>query len=310
MQKNLKWLRWYVVIKKNVIFVVFCFMVLYLCACGNTNEEIWNIEQYEGREDIISIEKLDLETMVTEGVEVSTYKVMYQCDDCTVVSYLSVPDACLEEQQAYPCIIYNRGGNREYGSNKPEDIAYLAETSGKIIFATQYRGVDGGTGKEEFGGADLQDVLKLIDFCEEFSFVDMEQLYMMGVSRGGMMTYMAVREDSRIKKAIVISGLADSFMSYEEREDMQKVFIELIRQTPKSDPEAYEKRSATLWADEIKCPILIIHSKLDEKVSYNQAEKMVNALETSKKEYKFVSYEDNVHGLHAEDFQIIMDWCQ
>ena len=121
---------------------------------------------------------------------------------------------------------------------------------------------------------------------------------------------MAVREDSRIKKAIAISGLADSFMSYEERKDMQKVFIELIRQTPKSKPEAYEKRSATLWADEIKCPILIIHSTLDEKVSYKQAEKMVNALETSKKEYKFVSYEDNVHGLHAEDFQIIMDWCQ
>ena len=121
---------------------------------------------------------------------------------------------------------------------------------------------------------------------------------------------MAVREDSRIKKAIAISGLADSFMSYEERKDMQKVFIELIRETPKSNPEAYEKRSATLWADEIKCPILIIHSKLDEKVSYKQAEKMVNALETSKKEYKFVSYENNVHGLHAEDFQIIMDWCQ
>ena len=297
-------------IKKNIIFVVLCVLLLYLCACGNTNEEIWNMEQYEGIEDIISIEKLDLEAMVTEGVEVSTYRVKYQCDDCEVVSYLSVPNACLEERQAYPCIIYNRGGNREYGSNKPEDIAYLAETSGKIIFATQYRGVDGGTGTEEYGGADLRDVLKLIDFCEDFRFVDMEQLYMMGVSRGGMMTYMAVREDSRIKKAIVISGLADSFMSYEEREDMQKIFIELIKQTPKSNPEAYEKRSATLWADEIKCPILIIHSKLDEKVSYKQAEKMVNALETAKKEYKFVSYEDNVHGLHAEDFQIIMDWCQ
>ena len=297
--------------KKKFVFGILCFMLLCLYACVTRNEkELWDVNQYERVEDIISIEKMDLGRMLSEGVEVSTYKVKYQVDDCTVVSYLSVPDACIEERQAYPCIIYNRGGNREYGSNKPEDIAYLAETSGKIIFATQYRGVDGGTGTDEYGGADLRDVLKLIDFCEEFSFVDMEQLYMMGVSRGGMMTYMAVREDSRIKKAIVISGLADSFMSYEEREDMQKVFIELIRQTPKSNPEAYEKRSATLWADEIKCPILIIHSKLDEKVSYKQAEKMVNALETSKNEYKFVSYEDNVHGLHAEDFQIIMDWCQ
>ena len=28
----------------------------------------------------------------------------------------------------------------------------MAETSGKVIFATQYRGIDGGTGTEEYGG--------------------------------------------------------------------------------------------------------------------------------------------------------------
>ena len=297
--------------KKRFIFVILCFILLYLCACDNKKEEdLWDVNQYERLDDIISIEKLDLEKISPEGVEVSTYKVIYQVDDCNVVSYLSVPDACIKEQEAYPCIIYNRGGNREYGSNKPEDIAYMAETSGKVIFATQYRGVDGGTGTEEFGGDDLNDVLILIDLCQEFAFVDIEQLYMMGVSRGGMMTYMACREDSRIKKAVVISGLADSFMSYEEREDMQKVYVELIRQTPQTDPEAYEKRSATLWADEIKCPILIIHSELDEKVSYKQAEKMVEALKDAGKEYKFISYEDNIHGLHPEDFSIIMEWCQ
>ena len=286
-------------------------MLLSLCACADgTEENLWDIEQYENNKDIVSIESLDLGQMTSDGVEVSTYRVTYQSDDCRVVSYLSVPDACIKEKEPYPCIIYNRGGNRELGANQPEYIAYLAESSGKIIFATQYRGADGGTGKEEFGGADLQDVLKLIDFCEEFAFVNMEQLYMMGVSRGGMMTYMACREDSRIKKAVVISGLSDAFMAYEERTDMQQVFKELVRQTPKSDPMAYEKRSATYWAEEIKCPVLIIHSKLDERVSFGQAEKMATALEEAGKEYKFISYEDNVHGLHPEDLPIIMEWCQ
>ena len=297
--------------RKSFLFGILCFMLLGLCACGTSNgEEIWDINQYEKIEDIISIEKLDLGRMSSEGVEVSTYKVKYQVDDCTVVSYLSVPDACIEEETAYPCIIFNRGGNREFSANVPENIAYLAESSGKVIFATQYRGVDGGTGTEEFGGADLKDVLKLIDFCEEFAFVDMEQVYMMGVSRGGMMTYMAVREDSRIKKAVVISGLADAFMGYDERTDMQVVFEELVGETPKSNPGEYEKRSAVCWAEEIKCPILIIHSKLDERVSFEQAEKMVKSLEKAGKEYKFVSYEDDVHGLHPEDFSIIMEWCQ
>ena len=49
---------------------------------------------------------------------------------------------------------------------------------------------------------------------------------------------------------------------------------------------------------------------MDERVSFEQAEKMVEALEEAGKEYKFISYEDDVHGLHPEDFSIIMEWCQ
>ena len=297
--------------RKAISILLICYVVLSLCACGKRDDEqVWNIESYEGREDIISVEKLDLEGVIPDGVEVSTYEVRYQCDECEVVSYLSVPNECIEKQEAYPCIIYNGGGNREYGANTPEYIAYLAYSFEKITFATQYRGVDGGTGTEEFGGADLNDVLKLVDICEEFAFVDMEHLYMMGVSRGGMMTYMACREDDRIKKAVVISGMSDAFMSYEERTDMQTVFNELVKVTPKDDPAAYEKRSATYWPDEINCPLLIIHSKQDEKVSYEQAEKIAQALEDAGKEYKFVTYEDDVHGAHPEDLQIIMEWCQ
>lgn len=296
--------------RKNIFSMLICLMVLAFCACGKKADgQVWDVELYEGRADIISIDKLDLGNKVPDGVGVTTYKVRYQSDECEVVSYLSVPDKCVKKKEAYPCIIYNRGGNREYGANTPEYIAYLAYSFDKIVFATQYRGVDGGTGKEEFGGSDLNDVLKLIDICEEFSFVDMEQLYMMGISRGGMMTYMACREDDRIKKAVVVSGTADAFMSYDERTDMQLVFNELVKATPENDPIAYEKRSATYWADEIKCPVLIIHSKQDEKVAFEQAEKMVQALENAGKEYRFVSYEDNVHGTHPEDQQIIMEWC-
>ena len=298
--------------KKRCIFLfLVCFLLICLGACGKKREDsTWNVEQYENKEGIISIEELELGQLYAQGVEVSTYKIRYQSDDCEVVSYISVPKSCLKEKEAYPCIIYNRGGNQDYGANEPEYIAYLAESSNKIIFATQYRGVDGGSGKEEFGGDDLHDVLKLVDLCEEFEFVDMEQLYMMGTSRGGMMTYMAAREDERIKKIVIVSGVADCFMSYEERADMQQVFLELVGVSPEENSGEYEKRSAAYWADEINCPVLIIHSQLDEKVSFAQAEKMVEELERAGKEYKFITYEDDVHGLHPEDFEIIMDWCR
>lgn len=296
--------------KKKIIFgTCMIAFVLCFCGCGKTETASWNVQDYEQSEDIISIEEIDVETGFSDGTQVVTYNVRYKSDNCEVVSYLSIPKECLEQGTAYPCIIFNRGGNKEYSANKATDIAYLAESSEKIVFASQYRGVSGGTGQDEFGGADLQDVIKLIDLCEEFAFVDMEQLYMMGVSRGGMMTYMAMREDERIKKGVVVSGLADAFMSYDDREDMRLVFEELVGGTPEEIPEQYEQRSATYWADELKCPVLIIHSKQDERVSYEQVEKMIEGLEDAQMEYKLVTYEDNVHGLHPEDFEIIMEWC-
>ena len=174
--------------------------------------------------------------------------------------------------------------------------------------ASQYRGGSGSTGQDEYGGKDVNDVIHLLDICEDLSIIDRDELYMMGVSRGGIMTYRAISQDERIKKAVVISGVADLFLSYENRDDMKMLLEELIGGSPVELPEEYKKRSATYWAEEIKCPMLIIHSKWDEKVSYAEAEKMVDCLEKESKEYKFISYEDNVHGLHLEDFSVIMEW--
>ena len=63
---------------------------------------------------------------------------------------------------------------------------------------------------------------------------------MVGVSRGGMMTYMAAREDERIKKAAIISGISDLFMWYEERIDIYKGTADVVvpdMNTPEEEAE-------------------------------------------------------------------------
>lgn len=290
--------------KKGILLFSLLIAMICLSACSIWGKG-WNMEDYERIDDIISIDKMEIK----DGSEVvSTYKIRYKSDECEVGAYLSIPNEFLESNEANPCLIYNRGGNRNFGLPDPKSLSYLAEELNKIVFASQYRGAADSTGEDEYGGDDVHDVLKLIDLCEQFKFVDMDKLYMLGISRGGMMTYMAIREDPRIKKAVVVSGLADNFIGWEKRVDMHGVYKTLIGKTPEEAPEEYEKRSATYWADEIKCPVLIIHSKLDRRASYEQAEKMVQKLEEAGKEYKFVSYDDNVHGPHQEDIYIISDW--
>lgn len=264
----------------------------------------WDMMSYAELDDIISIKEVD-----DQRPDVNTWRINFSNDGINVYAYISIPDKVLEERIPYSCVVYARGGNQNLGSVTPRELSGYAISFNSVVVATEYRGTYYGTGQDGYGGVEVYDILKLIDYCEELAFIDMDRLYMMGVSRGGMMTYMVIREDERINKAFITSGTTDVFVSYEDREDMRNLLENLIGGTPDTLPEEYEKRSATCWADEIKCPVLLFHSKLDTRVSYAQATKLVAALEAAGKEYKFVSYEDDTHGLHTEDLGIILEWC-
>lgn len=71
---------------------------------------------------------------------------------------------------------------------------------------------------------------------------------------------------------------------------------------------AYEARSAVCWADEINVPVLIIHSKGDTRVPYEQAQTMANALQKAGKDCTLITYDDDVHGSHVEDLEIRRRW--
>ena len=131
-----------------------------------------------------------------------------------------------------------------------------------------------------------------------------------GVSRGGMMSYMTARTDSRIKGIIAISAVSDLEKAYEEREDMKNLLQNSIGGSPTDLPDEYKKRSAICWADEIKVPVLMIHSKLDEMVSYSQAESLNAEFEKNNLDCTFITYDDDIHGLHNEDAEKINNWIE
>ncbi len=86
-----------------------------------------------------------------------------------------------------------------------------------IPFALHQTTGDEAVKEDQFGGADVDDVVRILDLCEQFSYIDKDAINMMGISRGGMMTYEVLSKDERVHKAVVVSGLSDCFMSYEEK---------------------------------------------------------------------------------------------
>ncbi len=272
------------------------------------DNSLYDFASYES-DVLYDIEQVSLSGELSKSCV--SYKFTYLSDYCEVKGYISIPLACIENSTPAKCILYNRGGNRNIGLLTDESTAVICSSVNRIVIASQYRGTDGGTGNDEFGGKDLKDVTTLTDLCENtFEFVDMTDFCVAGVSRGGMMSYMAARTNKRIKGIIAISAVSDLAKAYEEREDMKNILENSIGGSPTDLPDEYEKRSAICWADEIKVPVLMIHSKLDEMVSYSQAESLYSEFQKNKLDCTFITYDDDVHGLHTEDTEKINSWLK
>lgn len=309
--------------KKKITFLLIILSVLILTAlifrikfpsgisAEDAQKQIENSLEANG---ISEYEKIDLEKYEKQaGVDLSTYisyRFFYQSDDLKIEAFISAPIDLLGKKKS-PCLIYNHGGNREYGALENVETTFYAYQFHTICVATNYRGCGSSQGTDAFGGDDVHDVIHLIDLCQKLDYVDKDQINMFGVSRGGMMTYEALREDQRIHKAVVVAGVADCSMSYEERSDMQPLLQELIGGTPKQLPEEYEKRSAIAWADQINTPLLIFHTTGDDKVSVKQADKLVEQLKKYQKDYEYVTFDSHVHGdLRNTDVEKIRKWLQ
>ncbi|HOP11495.1 MAG TPA: prolyl oligopeptidase family serine peptidase [Oscillospiraceae bacterium] len=320
-----------------------------LCACGNivtgnspattassseptktesdiAIEEYKTIEDLVGYADVVSISRVtydfsemetsfideETETAINEVTnDTITYEIVYTVDGFRITGYISAPSDYLTNN--YPILIYNRGGNGDYGANTAESIARYAYYFQYIVVATQYRETGIGTGRDRFGGEDVNDVLFLVNMTQSIAFGDQDKVYMLGVSRGGMETCLAIRQDTNsvIKAAVSVSGVYDLESLYSFRTDMQDVLKNRIGGTPSEVPEEYEKRSAVTFADQINIPILIIHSTRDQKTPYSDAKNFAELLEQYDKSYEFITRRDNAHGIESPDeINTIIEWFE
>ena len=302
--------------KLIALMLTLCLACLSFAACRQAQPEdaaeeteqtadIFRFEDYES-DEVFNIKQVELSEALAE--KCTSYKFTYLSDGLRIKAYISIPQSMIASQQPGKCLLYNRGGNRDFATLEKETTATICAACDRIVVASQYRGGGGSQGKDEFGGADLHDVIQLIDLCEQqFTFIDMDDFCVAGASRGGVMTYPAARQDSRIKRIIAISAVSDLIDAYDRRDDMKEVLLETIGKTPEEDPAGYQARSAIYWADEIKVPVLMFHSRQDAQVDFSQAEALYEKLKDHV-DCTFITYDDDVHGLHQEDFAIIRKW--
>ena len=205
-----------------------------------------------------------------------TEKIIYLSDSLRVKGYISYP---VDKSKKYPCVIWNRGGIGNKGAIDTftaRGIFGQLASWGYVVFASQYRGNDGGEGQDEFGGDDVNDVLNLIPLADEIENADTTKWAIEGWSRGGMMTYLALTRNDNpayptggFKCAIVSGGIANIRCNSDESTFMRRLYeVTLGKYKEKEFYDRCESRSIVKFPEKLpkNTPILIIHGTEDKRV--------------------------------------------
>ena len=264
--------------------------------------------------------------------EFEVLEITYASDGLSVRGMLIKPKA--RGTRKWPAIIFNRGGNGDLGritdNGQPcgsmsntscLDVAdlYLLAKAGFVVIASDYRYQGATVKRDEWGGVEVDDVLNLVPVLKSLDYVDPDRLYMLGLSRGGTETYLALKRGIPVKAAAVIGGVTDVKAWVESRPEMGIVngnefidgFAHIWPDYEHRAEQEYRARSAVYWADQINVPVLILHSRTDRMVPVTQALQMAEALQEKGKVYALHIYERDGHPLprNREDRnRMIIDW--
>jgi len=209
-------------------------------------------------------------------------EIEYIVDGLKIKGMLFMPNP-INPSVKYPAVIVNHGGT----SGINEDIIALCRVlrdNGYIVAASHYRGEGGSEGSTEgfFDRARIRDSLGLLDVLDGLGIVDTENIFMVGHSIGGFVTYGASIETDRIRAYVAISGVFMPFLCKLEH---------------------------------VKGPILIIHGKEDRRVYYFDSECASERLSLLGEEHELILYEGAGHhvfsrGMRDKIYSDILSWLE
>ncbi len=258
--------------------------------------------------------RFDEEQFNTFKAKLECTNFKYKVDGNDVWGFVIKPKGSV---QLLPTLIYNRGGNGNFGSvvfgAMMANLFPISE-QGFVIIGSQYRGTfTKDDNLDQFGGEDVNDVLALFDLIPYVNGADTNRIGMFGASRGGMQTHLVANQAPSIKAIATIAGIADLRAGLEIRANMEKVYENRIPNYAQNKDQELAKRSVLNWVNTLpkNRPILLIHGGKDKRVSVTHTENLAAALKEYKIPHKLILYPEDNHFLDISKSQAdaeIVSW--
>jgi len=248
--------------------------------------------------------------------KVEVFLISYKVKDRILQGLIIEP---VTKSENHPALIYNRGGNNIDPSKSDMGLTFatmggaslfdLVIKHNYIIYTSQLSGYGENSGKDEFGGEDLNDILELKDLIDQNEICNSSRIGMLGYSRGGMMSYLSLINSDWLKTIAVVGAPSNLIRNAQERPEMQKVFEETFGG---SDNEK-KKRSILFNSDKLPkdSNILMLHGETDDRVNYRDSEELAERLKSLNINNKLKLFDEGSHSLienRGERDNEILEW--
>lgn len=253
-----------------------------------------------------------------------TEDLWFQSADGTPIQGWLVKPPGFDPAQTYPLALEIHGGPHVMWSRHERTLWHEWQTlaaRGYVVFACNPRGSDGyGQAFREallnaWGDADLPDLQAGISAVLATGFVDPQRMAVTGGSYGGFMTAWVISHDDHFQAAVAQRGVYD-MISFYSTSDIPRLMEWEFYTTPWEDPSHLWQRSPLAYVEQIRTPLLLIHSDNDFRAPVPSAEGLFVALRRLKRTVEMVRYPREGHELsrsgepkHRVDrLRRIVDW--
>ena len=203
----------------------------------------------------------------------------------------------------HPMILEIHGGPRvQYGACFFHEFQMLASAGFYVLFSNP-RGAQG-YGEAftraivvDWGGPDYEDLMRVVDEAlRRYPEIDAKRLGVTGGSYGGYMTNWIVGHTNRFRAAATqrsVVDLATLLLAGDFSDDSVPEFGD---QPWRNSPD-YQRMSPLTYVENIRTPLLILHSLEDHRCPVEEAEQLYTSLKLLRREVEMVLFPGESHGL-------------
>lgn len=259
-------------------------------------------------QEVFAAEQQNVRTefLLEHGDTVHMDFVQYPSGDELIPGYVFTPKT-MAAGQRHPMVVLVHGGFHERLNVEWFPLITQLVQRGYVVAFPEYRGSRGygeNLYRNDYGATDTADVLAIADYLGKKPFADPSRAAIVGESRGGMVTLLAIEKAPHKFKAVVdVVGLTDfvAYMAYKpeyRREEVARESASFGGKLPNENLAAYMAASPINGVDKIETPLLVMATTGDKIAPLTlHTGRLLDALKARGKRFESHIY-DNAPGGH------------